>query len=193
MDKNKKKELTESLLSTFLSAGKLSLELRSKGLIKEIKEDKTPVTNGDLEVDKILTSKIMKLTPEIPIVSEESSSNKKNESLKDFWLIDPIDGTYDYVNNGEEFTLNAALVLNKIPEIGIIYAPAKKRLFYSYSAGDSYEIIKNNKKKLDAKKKTKPGQVKAVSYSDYLKPVIASSIIIYIGSPLQNELYLVSA
>ena len=108
MDQKKLKKINYELVDTFLSAGKLSLELRRIGLKKEIKDDQTPVTNGDLEVDKILTEKITNLTPEIPIVSEESSKNKLNTKLKNFWLIDPIDGTYDYINNGDEFTLSFA-------------------------------------------------------------------------------------
>ena len=89
------KEIVESLIEYFLEAGDLSIQLREKGLIKKIKSDNTPVSNGDLEVNKILTKKILKLTPDIPIVSEETSHNKSKDDLKDFWLIDPIDGTYD--------------------------------------------------------------------------------------------------
>ena len=102
-----KKKIVEELIDTFLKAGELSLDLREKGLKKEIKSDNTPVSNGDLEVNKIITKKISELTPNIPIISEESSDNKNNSTLKDFWLVDPIDGTYDYINNLEEFTINA--------------------------------------------------------------------------------------
>ncbi len=60
----------KDLISTFLDAGKISLELRKKGLIKEIKPDNTPVSNGDLEVNKIISKKIKELTPNIPLISE---------------------------------------------------------------------------------------------------------------------------
>ena len=66
------KATIEKLIDTFLYAGKVSMELREKGLTKEIKEDKTPVSNGDLEVNRILTKKLLNLTPQIPIVSEET-------------------------------------------------------------------------------------------------------------------------
>ena len=131
MEKKNLKQICEKLLNTFLNAGKKSIELRKKGLIKRIKSDNTPVTNGDEEVNNLITKEIKKLTPDIPIVSEESSENKSEINLSEFWLIDPIDGTYDYINNKDEFTLNAALIIDKKPELGIIYAPAKKRLFYS--------------------------------------------------------------
>jgi 3'(2'), 5'-bisphosphate nucleotidase len=127
MNKINIKEIVENLIQTFISAGKISLDLRLKGLTKEIKSDNTPVSNGDLEVNKIITEKIQELTPNIPIISEETSENKSINNLKDFWLIDPIDGTYDYINNKEEFTINAGLIINKKPVAGLIYAPAKKK------------------------------------------------------------------
>ena len=173
MDQSFLKKIIDELFNTFLYAGKVSIELREKGLKKEIKDDNTPVTNGDIEVNNILTNKISQITPEILIVSEESSKNKLNENLKNFWLIDPIDGTYDYVNNKDEFTLNAALIIDKKPKLGMIYAPAKKRLFYSYGKGLSFEFTNGKKTKLICEKKTKQNQVKAVSYSNELKSDIS--------------------
>ncbi len=165
------KATIEKLIDTFLYAGKVSIELREKGLIKEIKEDNTPVSNGDLEVNRILTEKISDLTPQIPIVSEETSHNKSKKDLKDFWLIDPIDGTYDYINDLDEFTLNAGLIVNNRAVAGIIYAPAKNRLFYSYEKGCSFEIINNKHVKLDCSKISN-NKLKFVSYSNKLKPEI---------------------
>jgi len=172
MIEESKKEITENLISSFLDAGNISLELRKKGLKKEIKKDNTPVTNGDIEVNKLITDKIEKITPDIQIVSEESSENKLNENLKTFWLIDPIDGTHDYINDRDEFTINAGLIINNRPEVGIVYAPAKKRLFYTYHEGKCFELTDNKEKILDCSKLTKKGEVKAVSYSNKLKPVI---------------------
>ena len=172
MDETKVKNIIESLIDTFLIAGDLSIQLRNEGLQKEIKSDNTPVSNGDLEVNKILTKKILKLTPDIPIVSEETSHNKSKDDLKDFWLIDPIDGTYDYINNKEEFTLNAGLILNRKAVAGLINVPAKNRMFYSYGKNNSFEFTRNKKTKLDCKKLSPLNSVKVVSYSDKLKPEI---------------------
>ena len=166
------KEIVENLVDVFLDAGKMSIELRDKGLKKEIKSDNTPVSNGDLEVNKLLTKKISELTPNIPIVSEESLENKNNEKLKDFWLIDPIDGTYDYINNLDEFTVNAGLILNKKPVAGLINAPGKKRMFFSYGLGMSFELTNNKIEKIDCKKKTNKDSIKFVSYSNKIKPEI---------------------
>jgi len=165
------KKITLSLIDTFNKAGNIALSLREAGLKKEIKSDNSPVSNGDIEVNKILTKKISEITPNIVIVSEENSAHKEDKNLKDFWLIDPIDGTRDYINNRDEFTLNAALILNRKPAIGIITAPAKKRIFYSYALSNSYELINNQEVELINKKKNYK-QIKAVSYSNELKSEI---------------------
>ena len=123
------KKIVESLIKNFLEAGDLALQLRKKGLIKKIKSDNTPVSNGDLEVNNFISKKISEVTHDIPIISEETSDNKDNLNLKNFWLIDPIDGTYDYINNLEEFTINAGLIINNRSVAGLINAPAKKRMF----------------------------------------------------------------
>ena len=145
------KIIVEKLIDPFLKAGDLSISLREKGLKKEIKSDNTPVSNGDLEVNKFITKKISEITPNIPIISEETSDNKDNTKLKDFWLVDPIDGTYDYINNLEEFTINAGLISDNVPAAGLIYAPAKKRMFYSYGEGDAYELSDGKTIKLNEK------------------------------------------
>ena len=166
------KNIVESLIDTFLYAGKVSLDLREKGLIKKIKSDNTPVSNGDLEVNKIITNKIKEVTPKIPIVSEETSENKSKENLKDFWLIDPIDGTYDYINNLEEFTINAGLIINKKPVAGLIYAPSKKRMFYSYGINFAFELTDGKTTKLNSSKNFDRDEIKFVTYSNKIKPNI---------------------
>jgi len=162
---NELKNLTESLLETFLNAGQKAIELRNKGLKTTFKSDNSPVTNGDLEVDKLLRERIIQTTPNIPLISEETVNLNKNNKYKNFWLVDPIDGTKEYINNKDEFTLNASLIIDLEPAIGVIYAPAKKKLFYSYGNGFSFERFEQKKIHLECKKKTKLGEVHAVTNS----------------------------
>ncbi|MDB3885430.1 3'(2'),5'-bisphosphate nucleotidase CysQ [Candidatus Pelagibacter sp.] len=165
------KKITLSLIDTFNKASQVALDLRKAGLKNKIKSDNTPVSNGDIAVNKILTKKIEEITPNIAIVSEESARHKTDNDLKNFWLIDPIDGTRDYINNRDEFTLNAALILEKKPAIGIITAPAKGRVFYSFGLSNSYELINGTEVSLINKKKNYEG-IKAVCYSNELKQEI---------------------
>ena len=166
------KEIVESLIKNFLEAGDLAIQLRKEGLIKKIKSDNTPVSNGDLEVNKLISKKISEITPNLPIISEETSENKDIENLKDFWLVDPIDGTYDYINNLEEFTINAGLIINNRPVAGLINAPAKKRMFYSYGKDNAFEISKGKSINLSNKPYKRSENLKFISYSTKIKPEI---------------------
>ena len=166
------KHIVENLVESFLTAGDLALQLREKGLIKKIKSDNTPVSNGDLEVNEFISSKISKITPDLPIISEETSENKDNLNFKDFWLIDPIDGTYDYINNLEEFTINAGLIINNKPVAGLINAPAKRRMFYSYEKGSAFEFSKGITTNISNIPMKKSEKIKFISYSNKIKPEI---------------------
>jgi len=77
-------KIIEDLVDTFLLLCYLSIQLREKGLSKEIKSDNTPVSNGDIEVNNFISSEISKVTPDIPSISEKTSENKDNSKLKNF-------------------------------------------------------------------------------------------------------------
>ena len=168
MKSSELKTISESLINTFNDAGKISIELYKKGLQIEIKEDKSPVSNGDLKVNELITNKIKELTPNIPIVSEETVDLNKKNKAKIFWLIDPIDGTKEYIAGKDEYTLNAALVINTVPVLGVVGVPKKNRLFYTYSPGESYLIENEKTKKINCKKQQPKGEI--VALSSVIKP-----------------------
>ena len=117
---NELKSIGENLIDTFIVAGKESIDLHARGLKIEIKKDNSPVSNGDLKVNELITNKIIELTPGIPIVSEETVDLNVKNTAKVFWLIDPIDGTKEYIAGKDEYTLNAALVIDTIPVLGLV-------------------------------------------------------------------------
>ena len=162
------KIISESLINTFKDAGKISIDLYKKGLNIEIKEDKSPVSNGDIKVNELITSKIKELTPNIPIISEETVDLKVKNTAKIFWLIDPIDGTKEYIAGKDEYTLNAALIINTVPVLGLVGVPKKDRLFFSYGPGESYLIEEGITKKINCAKKQPNGQI--VALSSVVKP-----------------------
>ena len=163
MNKEELKIIAESLIDTFKKAGDDSIRLYKEGLKITIKEDKSPVSNGDLHVNNLVTKKILEITPNIPIISEETVDlNEKNKS-KIFWLIDPIDGTKEYIAGKDEYTLNAALVINTVPILGLVGVPKKNRLFFSYNPGESYLIQNNTIKKINCSKKNPKNKIVALS------------------------------
>ena len=162
------KIISEKLINVFNVAGKESIELYSRGLKIDIKEDKTPVSNGDLRVNELITDKIKELTPNIPIISEETVNLNIKNTAKIFWLIDPIDGTKEYIAGKDEYTLNAALVVDAVPVLGLVGVPKKNRLFYTYAPGESYLIEDGKTKKINCSKKQPEGKI--VALSSVIKP-----------------------
>ncbi len=162
------KKITEELIPVFDTAGLESINLYKKGLKIEIKEDGSPVSNGDLKVNELICQKIKELTPNIPIISEETVNLKEKNKNSIFWLIDPIDGTKEYISGKDEYTLNAALVIDKKPVIGLVGVPKKKQLFYSYGIGKSFVKQHDINKKINCKKKE--GRKDIIALSSTRKP-----------------------
>ena len=168
MNKEELKRLAEGLVETFHFAGEESVRLFKEGLKINIKEDRSPVSNGDLRVNDLISKKISELTPNIQIISEETVNIKIKNKSQIFWLIDPIDGTKEYIAGKDEYTLNAALVINTVPVLGLVGVPKKNRLFFSYGYGDSYLIEDKNTKKIKCEKQQPKGEI--VALSSVIKP-----------------------
>ena len=168
MNSNELKVVAEDLIKTFEYAGKESIRLYNEGLKIEIKEDKSPVSNGDLLVNEIVSKKISELTPNIKIISEETVDLNVKNTSKVFWLIDPIDGTKEYIAGKDEYTINAALIIDKVPVLGLVGAPKKNRLFFTYGPGKSFLIENGKTNKISCKKKQPKGKI--VALSSVIKP-----------------------
>ena len=162
------KFISENLIDTFNNAGRISIELYKRGLKIEIKKDKSPVSNGDIKVNELITNKIKELTPNLKIISEETVNLEVKNKERIFWLIDPIDGTKEYIAGKDEYTLNAALIINTVPVLGLVGVPKKNRLFYSYGLGESYLIENGKTKKINCKKQQPKGKI--VALSSVIKP-----------------------
>ena len=168
MNSEELKKIAEGLIETTKFAGQKSVEIQEKGLKVNTKSDGSPVSNGDLEVNKILTEKIKQLTPNIPIVSEETVNLNNKNTLSTYWLIDPIDGTREYIKGKDDYTLNSGLIIDKIPVLGVIGVPKKDRLFYSFGKNNSFMIEKNCITKLNCKKKTPKKEI--IALTNNVKP-----------------------
>lgn len=105
-----------------------------------IKSDDSPVTIADEAADKIIYQGLQKAFPTVPIVTEEQA-NTHTEKSNTFFIVDPLDGTKEFIHRRGDFTVNIAYVENGIPVMGIVYAPAKKRLFYTDKNFRSIEEI----------------------------------------------------
>ena len=138
------KILAEVLNIAFL-AGESILDIKDKKININLKNDNSPVTNADKAANEIITKKLELLTPYIEIVSEENKENNlMNKGI--FWLIDPLDGTKEFINGSDEYTVNIALIKNHKPQFGLIHAPSKK-LTYFTKKNNSYKLNEDNTEK----------------------------------------------
>ena len=122
-------------------AGKIILTYYKNLKDIKIKDDSSPLTEADLESNSFIIKKLKQIDPSIPILSEESLvewSTRKKWST--YWLIDPLDGTKEFIDQNGEFTVNIALIENNKPILGIIYAPALSTLYYAYKNSGCYKI-----------------------------------------------------
>ncbi|MFQ5621947.1 MAG: 3'(2'),5'-bisphosphate nucleotidase CysQ [Paracoccaceae bacterium] len=102
------------------------------------KEDESPVTEADLAADAIIYAGLRKRFPGIPVVTEERAESHGVDSGT-FFIVDPLDGTKEFIQKRGEFTVNIALVIDGVPRLGVVFAPAKTRLFWTAEDGRSVE------------------------------------------------------
>lgn len=106
----------------------------------EQKQDGSPVTAADRLADQLIREGLAKLTPHIPVVSEENLANTPYEQRQGwscFWLVDPLDGTKEFVERTDEFCVNIALVLDGVARLGVIFAPVTNQMFSAYEGGEA--------------------------------------------------------
>ena len=125
----------ETMLGVFerlaLEAGREVMRVFHEGCAVDRKSDSSPVTEADRESEKIILAGLRAAFPEIPCVAEEeASAGVMPGDLGDaFFLIDPLDGTKEFVNRRTDFTVNIALVRHRVPEVGVVFAPCTGRFF----------------------------------------------------------------
>jgi 3'(2'), 5'-bisphosphate nucleotidase len=129
-------DLLPALDATAKRAGEAILAVYRTDFEVERKEDYSPVTQADLDAEAIILEELRRLTPDIPIVAEEEvSAGRLPEVGEIFWLVDPLDGTREFMNRNGEFTVNIALIENRHPTIGVVHAP-ERRLSFTGSVAD---------------------------------------------------------
>jgi 3'(2'), 5'-bisphosphate nucleotidase len=124
------RELLEQVLPVTRAAGRAILEVYATDFEVRDKSDTSPVTAADERAEAIILAALAKLTPSIPVVSEEAAAAGRTPAVAErFWLVDPLDGTKEFINRNGEFTVNIALIENGYPALGVVLAPAQSRLF----------------------------------------------------------------
>ena len=125
-------QLLDIAKKTAIMAGKVVLEIYDSGDFTSFqKEDNSPVTSADFKANEIIMLMLQKATPDIPIMSEETEigSLEMRQTWTRYWLIDPIDGTQEFIARSGDFAINIALIENNQPILGVIYWPTGETLY----------------------------------------------------------------
>lgn len=144
-------------------AGKEALGYYRRGnYTAELKEDDSPVTSADLAANQVIMDQLQTLTPDIPIISEEVGALALAERGKwqRYWLLDPIDGTGEFIIGSGDFAINIALVENGWPSIGVIHAPDHRLTYYGQDNAGAYKDNGHSSKQIFVEPYNKSRKIK---------------------------------
>ncbi len=135
--------LLQHIIALVKQAGKEILQVAESCEIDiRCKQDNTPVTNADLAANQLIVRTLQQITPEIPVLSEETKplSFSQRQHWQRYWLIDPLDGTREFIDNNGEYSINIALIEGHCSVLGVIYAPVQGVIYYANKGGGAYKI-----------------------------------------------------
>jgi 3'(2'), 5'-bisphosphate nucleotidase len=127
-------------------AGKAIMEIYSQNdFSTTYKDDNSPLTRADIASNKVIKESLEALEPKLPILSEEAKdiSYEDRRSWKSYWLIDPLDGTKEFIKKNGEFTVNIALVVNAMPFLGVVHAPSFSVTYYASKGKGAFKKTVN--------------------------------------------------
>jgi 3'(2'), 5'-bisphosphate nucleotidase len=139
--------LLSSVINTAHRAGQEIMDVYDDGLVDTAyKADLSPITRADTRANDLIVQSLNKLTPNVPIISEESLNEVTMNQMtnkKEVWMVDPLDGTKDFLKHNDEFTVNIAFIRDGKPILGVVYAPALKLLYYAAVDHGAYKQIES--------------------------------------------------
>ena len=134
--------LTTAITDIAIEAGHIILEIYNRDFDVNTKDDSSPVTEADVAAEAIILKGLAALTPDIPVLAEESVDAGRIPDLSGgiFWLVDPLDGTKEFIHKRGEFTVNIALIENGKPTAGVIHIPATNTTYYASGPGEAWIV-----------------------------------------------------
>jgi 3'(2'), 5'-bisphosphate nucleotidase len=130
MSTNQDNALFEAIVAAAIEAGKVVHNIYRGGFEVSHKADESPVTSADHAAEAIILQRLRAAAPQIPIIAEEEVAAGRVPAVgSEFFLVDPLDGTKEFIQKRGDFTVNIALVRDRVPVLGVVYAPAKSSLF----------------------------------------------------------------
>ena len=158
--------LLEPCTSIALEAGRAIMGVYETGFTVTAKEDSSPLTQADLAAHRCILERLTALTPELPVLSEESAEIPYAERSRwdRYWLVDPLDGTKEFIKRNGEFTVNIALIEDGVPVLGVVHAPVLDVTYFA-AVGAGAFCIRGGEKQALRTRATPPRPVLVVSKS----------------------------
>ena len=134
------KILVESIRQIARQAGRRILDIYETDFSVETKADQSPLTEADMAAHRTIVEGLTRLTPDLPTLSEESSEIAFDERARwpEYWLVDPLDGTREFINRNGEFTVNIALIQGHKAVLGVVHVPAQNTDYFAWEGGGAY-------------------------------------------------------
>jgi 3'(2'), 5'-bisphosphate nucleotidase len=136
--------LAESLMPIAERAGTAIMRIYDAGFTVQHKDDNSPLTLADLESQRLILEGLARITPDIPILAEESAAAPwaERKTWRELWVVDPLDGTREFIKRNGEFTVNIALVVEHEPKLGIVAAPAQGIIFWGIAGVGAFSRLR---------------------------------------------------
>ncbi len=148
------KDTLDTMKKLSIVAGKEILKFYKKEFHIVLKKDKSPVTDADKKADSLIVSGLKEVYPDIPVLSEESEDDSSRLGARYCFVVDPLDGTKEFINRSDEFTVNIALTEWGRPVLGVIYVPVYDQLYYAIKGMGTYSLINGKEERLFVSQRT---------------------------------------
>lgn len=148
------KEVLDEMKELAVDAGKEILKFYKKELTIEYKTDRSPVTDADKAADRMIVSGLKRRYPDIPVLSEESADDHSRLGERFCFIVDPLDGTREFINENDEFTVNIALTEWGRPVAGVIYVPVYDELYYAVRSLGAWSYINGREERISVSGRT---------------------------------------
>jgi len=152
--------MLKEIIETAQRAGEAILEFYDDPIEVSHKDDDSPLTKADLAAHHLIVDALKKIDPDTPVISEESGvpeyADRKDWST--FWIVDPLDGTKEFIKKNGEFTVNIALIDGGEPVLGVVYVPDMNTTYYATREGGAFKQVGDEKPRRIYSEASKPGE-----------------------------------
>ena len=167
-------------------AGERIMPFYRKALPVKSKEDRSPLTEADMASHHYLMEALKDMLPNTPVISEESQNHTVLAGVSQFWLVDPLDGTKEFLKGTDEFTVNIALIRNSYPVLGVVHAPALGLTYHGASDDGAWRQIADHPSMRIKTRSANPANLSIVASKDHAGPLVKGLLEMFPNASLRS-------